>query len=174
MAVFFTCLLIMVARIGDITLDTMRTVAIVQGRRVFAGILGFFEALIFIFVVAKVLLNFDHNVYAFAYAGGFALGTYFGILIEGHFAFGSQVVSVVTRSGVELAKSLRTEGYRVTEVLAQGRDGPVQVLYIQLPRRKTETLSARVRQLDADCFYVVNDVLHASAALVRKLRGNVV
>jgi len=38
-----TFVLIVLARITDVTLDTLRTAAIVQGRRVFATILGFFE-----------------------------------------------------------------------------------------------------------------------------------
>ncbi len=52
-----TFVLIVLARITDVTLDTVRTVAIVQGRRVFAAILGFFEAVIYVCAVAKVLLN---------------------------------------------------------------------------------------------------------------------
>ncbi len=174
MAVVLTCVLIMVARITDITLDTIRTVAIVQGRRVFAGFLGFFEALIYIIVVANVLDSFkEHRVYAFAYAAGFAAGTYFGILIEGQLAFGAQLVSVITRKGVEMVGALRAEGYRVTELDGQGRDGAVQVLYIQVPRRETRLLTRRARELDPECFYVVNDVRRASAAVAEGRRGTV-
>src|SRR2546426_12746129 len=39
-----TFLLIVLARITDVTLDTIRTAAIVQGRRAFAAVLGFFQA----------------------------------------------------------------------------------------------------------------------------------
>ena len=78
-SVLLTCCLIALARITDITLDTIRTVAIVQGRRGLAAVLGFFGALIFVCAVAKVLQNFDHPAYALAYAIGFAAGTYLGI-----------------------------------------------------------------------------------------------
>ena len=57
--VFLTFWLIVLARITDVTLDTIRTAAIVQGRRVFAAVLGFFEAVVYICAVAKVLLNMD-------------------------------------------------------------------------------------------------------------------
>ena len=63
-SVVATFLLIVVARITDMTLDTIRTASIVQGRRVFAAILGFFEAVIYVCAVAKVLLNMDHPIYA--------------------------------------------------------------------------------------------------------------
>ena len=57
--VFVTFWLIVLARITDVTLDTIRTVAIVQGRRNFAAVLGFFEAVVYICAVAKVLLNMN-------------------------------------------------------------------------------------------------------------------
>ena len=51
-SVALTSALIVLARITDVTLDTLRTAAIVQGRRVFAAALGFFEA-----VTPPLLLN---------------------------------------------------------------------------------------------------------------------
>jgi len=76
--VLITTALIVVARIADVSLDTVRTVSIVQGRRMFAACLGFFEALIYISAVARVLRDMGHPTYILAYALGFALGTYFG------------------------------------------------------------------------------------------------
>ena len=49
--------LIVIARVTDVSLDTVRTVAIVQGRRKFAAILGFIQAAIYISAIAKVLQN---------------------------------------------------------------------------------------------------------------------
>lgn len=76
LTIFITFWLIVLARITDVTLDTIRTVAIVQGRRVFAATLGFFEAVVYICAVAKVLLNMEHPVYALAYGLGYASGTF--------------------------------------------------------------------------------------------------
>ena len=135
-SVLLTCGVIALARVTDITLDTIRTVAIVQGRRAFAAVLGFFEALIYIVAVAKVLQNFDHFAYAVAYAGGFAAGTYLGITLEKRLALGEQLVSVFTRKGGVLAPALRSLGYRVTEFQGRGRDGEVAALYIEVPRRQ--------------------------------------
>src|SRR5881394_1696848 len=112
MTVFVTFWLIVLARITDVTLDTIRTVAIIQGRRAFAAVLGFFEAVVYICAVAKVLLNMDHPVYALAYGLGFASGTFLGITIEQHLAFGRQLASLLTRKGGELAQALRAAGYR--------------------------------------------------------------
>src|SRR5215467_6941290 len=114
--VFITFWLIVLARITDVTLDTIRTAAIVQGRRGFAAILGFFEAVVYICAVAKVLLNMDHPVYALAYGIGYASGTFLGITIEQRLAFGDQLATLVTRKGAELVNGLSMAGYHIAEV----------------------------------------------------------
>src|SRR6185369_12822353 len=133
-SVAITFCLIVLARITDVTLDTVRTTSIVQGRRLFSAVLGFFEAVIYVSAVAKVLLNMDHPIYALAYGLGFALGTYLGITIEQRLAFGVQLVSLFTRKGVELAKALISARYRVAEVRGHVRDGEVTILYVEIPR----------------------------------------
>ena len=157
-SVAITFFLIIVARISDVTLDTVRTAAIIQGRRLFAAVLGFFEAVIYICVVAKVLLNMDHPVYALAYGIGFASGTYLGILIEQRLAFGQQVVSLFTRRGEELSKALEEAGYRVAEVQGHSREGDLEILHVEIARKLTRNLVRNAAALDPNCFCVINDV----------------
>jgi uncharacterized protein YebE (UPF0316 family) len=157
-SVFITFWLIVLARITDVTLDTIRTVAIVQGRRAFSAVLGFFQAVIYICAIAKVLLNMDHPVYALAYGLGFASGTFLGITIEQRLAFGHQLVSLLTRKGVELAKVLRASGYRLAEVKGHARDGDLTILYVEIPRRQAQKLIRDASAVDDSCFCIVNDV----------------
>jgi uncharacterized protein YebE (UPF0316 family) len=153
-----TFLLIVLARITDVTLDTIRTASIVQGRRVFSAVLGFFEAVIYICAVAKVLLNMDHPIYALAYGLGFAAGTFLGIVIEQRLAFGQQVVALFTRKGAELAKALINAGYRVAEVQGHVREGLATILYVHIPRARARHLIRDANAIDDACFCVVNDV----------------
>jgi uncharacterized protein YebE (UPF0316 family) len=157
-SVAIVCLLIVLARIADVTLDTVRTVAIVQGRRLFAAVLGFFEAVIYISVVAKVLQDLDHPVYVLAYGLGFALGTYLGIAIEQYLGFGQQLASLFTRRGAELAKALVAAGYRVAKVQGHVREGEVSILYVEVPRKRARKLIRHAAGIDESCFCVVNDV----------------
>jgi uncharacterized protein YebE (UPF0316 family) len=41
--------LIMLMRVGDVSIGTIRTILIVQGKKYLAGIAGFFEVLIWVF-----------------------------------------------------------------------------------------------------------------------------
>lgn len=163
--VLLTCLLIVVARVTDITLDTVRTVAIVQGRRLFAAALGLVEAVIYIAAVSQVLRTDHLNwFYVLAYGLGFAAGTYIGITVEQVLAFGEQLVAIFTRTAEAMVNSLRAEGYRVTEFAGRGRDGEVSALFVQVPRRQARKLTVRARAIDPHCFYIVNDVRAASTA----------
>jgi uncharacterized protein YebE (UPF0316 family) len=157
-SVAVTFVLIVLARITDITLDTVRTAAIIQGRRAFAAVLGFFEALIYVSAVAKVLLNMDHPIYTLAYALGFAIGTYLGITIEQRLAFGRQVVSLFTRQGTRLARALVEGDYRVAEVHGRVSDGEVTILYVEIARKRARTLMHEAKAIDENCFCVINDV----------------
>ena len=158
----------MLARVTDVSLDTIRTVAVVQGRRGFAAALGFFEAVVYICAVAKVLLNMDHPVYALAYGLGYASGTFLGITIEQRLAFGDQLASLVTRKGFELAKSLRLAGYRVAEVKGHTGEGDLTILYVEIPRRNSQRLIHDAIAIDANCFCILNDVRVPHLALAAK------
>jgi uncharacterized protein YebE (UPF0316 family) len=160
--VVLTCLVIIIARIADVSLGTLRTVFIVQGRRYTSWIIGFVEILIWVIVVSKVVEDMAENwVYAFSYATGFAIGTFVGMTIEHHLAVGEQVVRVFTRQGRKLATIVRTAGYGVTLFDGEGKDGPIQLLFIKIPRRKVPRLKVWLEDLDPQCYLIVDDVRFA-------------
>ena len=169
--VFITFWLIVLARITDVTLDTIRTVAVVQGRRNFAAVLGFFEAVVYICAVAKVLLNMNHPVYALAYGLGYASGTFLGITIEQHLAFGDQLATVVTRKGAELARVLGVAGYRLAEVKGHSQDSDLTILYAEIPRRQAKNLIREAVTVDDNCFCIINNVHVAQSVARRSLSG---
>ena len=160
----FTCLLITFARVTDMTLDTVRLMAVMQGRRFLAAGLGFVASMVYLLAVSKVLRHFDHTIYAVAYAAGYAAGNFLGMTIERRIALGEQIISIFSKSGLVLASQMRALGHRVTEFQGRGRDGQVAALHIQTPRRQTAKVLSDACQLDPDCFYIVNDVRLAREA----------
>ena len=153
-----TFCLIVVARITDVSLDTIRTASIIQGRRTFAAVLGFFEAVVYICAVAKVLLNMNQPVYAVAYGLGFAAGTYLGMVIEQRLAFGKQLVFLITTKGPELAGVLRAGEYRVAELKGHAREGDGTILCVEIPRRKAQKLIRLASAVDERCDFIVHDI----------------
>ena len=156
--VFVTFLLIVLARITDVSLGTIRMVSVIQGRRAFAAVLGFCEAFVFICVVAKVLLNMDQPVYAVAYGLGFAAGTYLGMVIEQRLAFGKQLVFLLTARGPELADILRAGDYRVAQLKGLTRDGDLTILCVEIARREAQKLLRLASVVDDRCVFIVHDI----------------
>ena len=156
--VVLTCLLIILARVTDVSMGTVRTVLVVTGRRYIASVVGFFEVLVWVIVVSKVISNLSEPLYAVCYALGFALGTFLGVTIEGRLAFGEQVVRIFSRMGDELAEKLRASGFAVTVMEGQGKDGPIQILFIHARRKRMPKLAELARKFDPACFYVIDDI----------------
>ena len=164
LTVFITFWLIVLARITDVSLDTIRTASIIQGRRLFAAVLGFFEAVVYICAVAKVLMNMSQPVYALAYGLGFALGTYLGMVVEQRLAFGNQMVLLLTSKGQELAEALRGANYTVAEVEGRIREGDRTILGVEVPRRNARKLIHLARTFDEGCDFIVHDIRFANFA----------
>ncbi|MGO8835914.1 MAG: DUF2179 domain-containing protein [Limisphaerales bacterium] len=156
--VLITSGLIVLARITDVSLDTIRVVSVIQGRRAFAAVLGFFEAIVYICAVAKVLLNMNQPVYAVAYGLGFAAGTYLGIVIEQWLAFGRQLVILLTPKGRELAEALRAANYLLTEVKGHAREGDLTILCVEIPRREVQKVIRLACAVDERCVFSVHDI----------------
>ncbi|MBN1961172.1 MAG: hypothetical protein JW841_09510 [Deltaproteobacteria bacterium] len=148
---------IFVMRIIDVSLGTVRTLAIVNGRIKLAVFLGFIEVLIWISVVSQVIIRIhEHIVVALAFAGGFATGNAVGILFEKKLALGNAVVRIISAgSGEAIVKAIREAGQTATTFAGQGRDGPVTLIYIRCSRRKISEFITLARKLDPQSFCAV-------------------
>ncbi|MCK4873881.1 MAG: hypothetical protein KAS72_14265 [Phycisphaerales bacterium] len=162
--ILLTCLLIFLARVVDVSMGTLRTVWIVQGRRWSVFFLGFVEVLIWVVAVSQVITNLDNPFYAIFYALGFATGNYLGVVLEQRLAYGEQVIRIFTRKGTEIADVLRKEDFGVTVFHGEGRDAPIDMCFIETRRRNARLVVARARALDPACYYVIDTVQLASTA----------
>ncbi|NBK20590.1 MAG: DUF2179 domain-containing protein [Spirochaetia bacterium] len=157
-------LLIFVARVFDVSLGTFRHAMIIRSKRGIAFCIAFVESLIWVFAVSKVITNLTEPLTAFAFALGFASGTFVGITIESFLKIGEQVVKVFSVKGREVAAILRGEGFRVTEFSGQGRDGEVVLLFVQVRRREAKKVLKTARGIDKQCFLVVEDIKFVDSA----------
>ncbi|MGD9312993.1 MAG: DUF5698 domain-containing protein, partial [Desulfobacterales bacterium] len=94
-----TGLLIFSARIGDVSIGTIRIIVTVQGRSILSFFLGIFELLIWITVIGVVIHKLETQpILAVFYAFGYATGNVVGIAVERKLAFGFMVLRVFTRT----------------------------------------------------------------------------
>ena len=162
MHLFVTCVLIILARICDVSMGTLRVAFIARGRKYLAAACGFFEVLIWIGVVSRVLTGEQHLFTYIAYAVGFTCGTLVGMFIEEQLAVGWSLVRIITGKPVgEFMQKLSTAGFGVTQQDAQGARGPVQVLVTLMPRKRVDEIQDLLNDFDPEAFYTIEDVRHA-------------
>ncbi len=158
--ILFTGFLVFAARVLDVSLGTMRTISIIQGRTLLAFLLGFVEISIWLGVISTVISQVRENpVFAVFYALGFATGNVVGIMIERRIAMGGIIIKIIARdSAIELAARIRELGFAVTEFQGRGMAGTVTELYIVCPRREFRPIMQEVRLIDPDVFFVTEPV----------------
>jgi uncharacterized protein YebE (UPF0316 family) len=151
-------LLIALARIIDVTLGTMRIIYISRGMKFLAPLFGFFEILVWLVAIGQIMKNLNNPVYYLAYAVGFAVGNLLGIFVEERLAVGRVILRIITqKDATELVKHLRSSGYGVTAVNAEGAKGPVKLLFTVIDRDKTESVVESVQTFNPKAFYSIED-----------------
>lgn len=165
--VLLTGLAVFIARIFDVSIGTVRTIVTVQGKTVTAFTLAVFEVTVWITVVSTVI----HKVQAMPilvifYSLGYATGNVLGIIVERRLAFGMIILKVFSSTrGPEITDVLRKLRQPVTVFHGEGMKGPVQELYIACRRRDLKWMIPKVRELDENAFYVVEQARDVSRVL---------
>ncbi len=160
---FVLPILIVLFRIVDVSIGTIRILLLSKGLKHLAPIFGFFEVLIWLVAIRFVLQNVSSFVHYAAYAGGFAIGTYVGMLIEERLSLGTLMVRIITRhGGDELVGFLRSEGYRVTDLQARGDSDKVHVIFTIIKKQKLRDIQRIIVGFNPQAFYSVEDVRFVS------------
>ena len=165
--------LVFAAELTVVTLSTVRIICLGRGQKVIASAIGFFEVSIWLFAIGQVMRNLSDVTCSAAFAGGFTLGNFLGVLIEGKLAMGNAVVRIITpKDAGELVTALRAAGYGVTAVDARGATGPVQIVLTVVPRRDLGRVVALAKGFDPKVFYSVDELKEAVEGVApRRLRG---
>ena len=151
--------LIFFARILDVSLGTLRIVFVSRGLKYFAPLVGFFEVIIWLLAIRFVMQNLNNFACYIAYGAGFGLGTFLGIIIERRLAIGRSIIRIITqKDATELIDHLRSEGYGVTRMDAQGSKGLVNIIYTVIRRNDHEKIIGIIHKYNPKAFYTIEDV----------------
>jgi len=152
-------LLIFIARICDVSIGTIRIIFVSKGRKYIAPILGFFEVLIWITAISKIMQNLDNYVNYIAYAAGFATGNFVGMIIEEKLAVGFQMIRVFTyQNGPGLVQSLNIGGFGATSVEAHGAKEKVHIIYTIVQRTELQRVLNIIDEFNPRAFYTIEDI----------------
>ena len=152
-------LIIFLTRILDVTLGTLRIIFISRGKKLIAPLLGFVEVLIWITVVSQIVSGAHNFVAYIAYAAGFATGNYVGMWIEEKLAIGTLVMRVIlARDAQALIDNLRSAGFGVTHVDAQGSTGPVILVYTVFMRKELDRVMSIIDATSPKSFFTIEEL----------------
>lgn len=157
-------LLIMLARICDVTIGTIRIICVSRGMRMLASVCGFFEVLIWIIVIGRIIQDLSGWQSYVAYAAGFAIGNYVGISIENRLAMGRVVLRVITnRPADDLIEHLKQDYHGVTSIAAQGVNGEARLVLAVIRRKDIDYFLDIVNEHNPNAYVSIEDARHLSS-----------
>ena len=169
--IYIVPLLIILARIVDVSLGTVRSLLANKGHKKVAPIIGFFEVIIWVAAVSQVMQHLNHWQNYVAYGLGYALGNFLGIFIEEKIALGNSVVRIITNEKAhDLAKILVEKGFRVSLMNGQGNNGKVSIIFLLVKRRTLKSLIPLIKEHNPLAVYSVEDIRYADLKL-KKAKG---
>ena len=155
--------LIFLARITDVSINTIRIIYVLGGRRFTATMLGFFESFIWLMAIRQIFEHLDNWICYVAYPAGFASGIFIGMIIEEHIAYGKVIVRIITRKDVkDLINFLNSKKFRYTHVNAEGPDGHENLVFTVLERESLEVLLYKLKDILPTAFYTIEKVNRAT------------
>lgn len=156
---FLVPFLIFLARICDVSMDTVRIMLLHKNKKLLAPLIGFFQVLIWLLAFRQIIINLSNPACYIGFAAGFATGTYVGMIIEEKLAIGFQILRIITRKdATHLIEYLRREGYGITSVKGDGLSGKVDIIYTIVRRSQIPPLIEVIKKFNPNAFYTIEDV----------------
>jgi len=156
---WLAALIIFALRVLNMSIDTIRVLFVVRGRKGLAWLAGFISSILFILIFSSVVSHLDNPLNVIAYGAGFGTGSVVGIYIVDRLALGHIHLTIVSSAlGTAIATQLRAGGFAVTEVPARGKDGMVAMLHCDVLRRDVETVKTLILESDPIAFVTAEDV----------------
>jgi len=162
-------LLIFLARIADVSMETIRVIYISRGIKYLAPIIAFFEIIIWLLAMEVVLKDLSNVANFMAYAFGFASGTYIGLVIEERLSIGTVILRIVTteESTDEIVSFLESEHYGATSLDAKGTRGDVRMIISLVNRTDVPRITGHIEETNPRAFFSIEDVRYVKQGVFR-------
>jgi len=156
------CFIVCVAKIVEITIQSLKTCMMVKGQKVKAAGLGFVECAIWGLVISTIIGTLGDNLFLLAfYCVGYAAGLFLGSTLEGKIALGTSSLELIaneenTEKITEYLKE-NSRGYTIFE--GYGSKKKMNMIFIVLPRKDASVVVKQIRKLcDNNVFVVVDEI----------------
>ena len=156
------CLLVCVAKIIEISIQSLKTCMMVKGQRLKAAGLGFVECTIWGLVISTLIGTLGDNLLLLVfYCIGYATGLFLGSTLESKIALGTSNLELIAsdESTAKITAYLKENdrGYTVFE--GHGSKEKMNMIFVVLPRKETPKVLGEIRKsCDNKVFVAVSEV----------------
>lgn len=170
---FLFYVLIVLAKIIEVSFMTLRIVFITKGEKKLGAIIGFFEVMLWIIIVSNVISDISSDPFkAISYALGFAIGNYVGSMVEEKIGLGLSEVKVILKEehGQDIASYIRGLGYAVTVLEGEGKNFKRNMLVMFIPRKRVKELVNSITAKQSNAVITVSEIkpVYGGYGMVRK------
>ncbi|MFH0793364.1 MAG: DUF5698 domain-containing protein [bacterium] len=152
-------ILIFLARIGDVTVGTIRVIFVTRGFRWYSTLLAFIEVMIWLMAIGQIMRNLNSASCYIAYACGYATGTFVGVWLEAKLSLGQVVIRVITQKDTSaLIEYLRAAKCAVTSVDAEVTGEKAKIVFSVINRQDLGRVVEQIKKFNPNAFYSVQDV----------------
>lgn len=152
--------LILIARIFEAALETVRTIYISKGHANLAACVGIVKTGIWLISTGLVITNLTDYWNLFAYLAGYGIGTLLGMQIENMISIGYVIVRLITPGDPQpVIARLSTLGYGMTRIEGHGSfSNTVSIIFMIVPRTELGRLLSIISKNYPDLLYTIEDV----------------
>ena len=152
------CFIVCVAKIIEISIQSLKTCMMVKGQRLKAAMLGFTECMIWGLVISTIISTLGNNyILLLFYCFGYATGLFLGSTIESKIAIGTSNLQLIANDeSTELITTYLKEnnrGYTVFD--GHGSIDKMNMIFIVLPRKETPKVLKEIRACSDNKVFVV-------------------
>ena len=167
-------LLIFIARICDVSMETIRVIYISRGIKYLAPVIAFFEIVIWLLAMEVVMKDLSNIANFMAFALGFAMGTYVGLVIEEKLSIGMVILRIVTtdNSNDEIVSFMQAENFGITTLDATGSRGKVRMILSLVNRTDVSRITEHIQSINPHAFFSIEDVRYVNQGVFRPKKPN--
>jgi len=152
------CCIVCMAKIIEITIQSLKTCMMVKGQRLKAAMLGFAECTIWGLVISTIIGTLGDNLFLLLfYCLGYATGLFLGSTLEGKIALGTSNLQLIANDDntIKIIEYLRENARGYTVFSGYGSTDKMNMILIVLPRRDSLPVLKEIRKLCQNNVFVV-------------------
>ena len=156
------CFIVCVAKIVEISIQSLKTCMMVKGQRMKAAGLGFLECIIWGLVISTIIGTLGDNIFLLLfYCVGYASGLFLGATIESKIALGTSNLQLIANdeSTDRITEYLKENNKGYTTFGGHGSTDKMNMIFVVLPRKETARVLRDIRRVcDNRVFVVASEV----------------